>query len=637
MKIGYMCPYEDLGCGESEARLRWTYLLEKKGCQVVPLNKQCRTFDTNEHADNLGLDVVITAQVVETTAVVYPNVPTCFFWWCPSSFFPNQLRKNDYLRYMGKYDFVVGGYESNNPVAALASSPYFSCTHLLPLMASVPADFVIPCEEKEDLKLFYVGMFRRYEKLLTKLESDNLVDIYGPEKVFGQEPWGGFKSYRGTIPYDGKTIIRKMHDAGIVLALHSKSHNREDFVSNRIFEAAAAGAIIIADDNKFIRKYFGDSVYYLNIFQTPKEQERELSKILDAIFNNKKEAFEKAKRAQKIFLEKLSLDKQVDAFLTFIEEEKNRRQQLCNKLVDCVVYVDDEDAFYHVQNELKQQCYTKLHLVIVAEEKLFKKIRPNISFDYSYCAQTNDNFSPEIVSCLKGEFFIILGKDSVLHHNHIFKGVQILSSGTDDFTYSGSYEKIIQYDVVQKYKTLEYRPYNFYDILVQLQTSNNDMEKLPSFLEQFPSCCFIFRRKIIVSNCEMMNMPILSSHLYLCMKSILLNFQNHSFMYTISSGKKGGALTKKFFYDSLGNPKDEILEKVRTNLCHYIGKIDEIAFSNQKDFFPTDVKIVLLKTLLLFVKFKKTFSINKKHRKKYREQYHKIKMLIQKEKDILHI
>lgn len=607
MRIGYICGYDDLGCGESEARIRWTYLLEKRGHNVIPLNRFCRTFDSNEHADNLNLDLVITAQVIEQLDIVYPNVPSCFFFWAPSSFFIDSMRR-DYLKYMGKYDFIVGGYESKNPIAALALNPYFHYQQLLPAMASVPVDFVIPCEEKQNLKLFYVGMLKRYGKLLAELEKQNLIDIYGPKHAFGISPWADFKSYRGSIPFDGKTIIQKMHDAGIVLALHSKSHNREGFVSNRIFEAAAAGAIIIADDNQFIRKYFGDSVYYLDIFAPLAEQEKRLSSILVEIFHHKTQAFEKAKRAQKIFLEKLSLDNQVDAFLEFIANTKKVRQY--NKAVDCICLIESEDDFYHIQNELQKQLFPKFHLILVTKDEVFSKIENKISFDYSYCPQDGDDFSNEIVTALKGDFFMMLNGQSVMHHNHILKAVQLLSLNHHDFVYSGCYEKTMDCHQISYYKTTNFRPYNFRSLFSDFAMGNNDGRNIRQFLALYPGCCFVFNRNVITSDYEMSNLPIRAVHLYLCLKSLFSNERKHAFMYTISAGKIPTDIPHEtFLYDREGNSKNELLEKIKTNLVFLIDTGSQCFIS---DSFKKHVYTILL----LYLRIKRLFSISRK--KKYK-------------------
>jgi spore maturation protein CgeB len=48
-------------------------------------------------------------------------------------------------------------------------------------------------------------------------------------------------------------------------------HNKVDFITNRIFEACVAGAVIITDDNRYTREHFGDNVFYVDINKDEKE------------------------------------------------------------------------------------------------------------------------------------------------------------------------------------------------------------------------------------------------------------------------------------------------------------------------------------------------------------------------------
>ena len=114
MKIGYLCPFDKLGCGESEARIRWTYLFQKKGHEVIELNRECRSFDSDIHGENLNLDLIVSPAAVEHKDAVSPDAFSCIFFWCSTSFFPNLLRRNNYLLYMGNYYCARGGGFENS-------------------------------------------------------------------------------------------------------------------------------------------------------------------------------------------------------------------------------------------------------------------------------------------------------------------------------------------------------------------------------------------------------------------------------------------------------------------------------------------------------------------------------------------
>ena len=48
------------------------------------------------------------------------------------------------------------------------------------------------------------------------------------------------------------------------LVLSSQAHKNAALMSNRLFESVAAGALVICDENPFAKKYFGDSLLYID-------------------------------------------------------------------------------------------------------------------------------------------------------------------------------------------------------------------------------------------------------------------------------------------------------------------------------------------------------------------------------------
>ena len=63
--------------------------------------------------------------------------------------------------------------------------------------------------------------------------------------------------------------------AGIVLVLSWPAHKEAELMSSRLSESVAAGALVISDENNFAKKFFGDSLLYIdtrcsiaNIFNT---------------------------------------------------------------------------------------------------------------------------------------------------------------------------------------------------------------------------------------------------------------------------------------------------------------------------------------------------------------------------------
>ena len=66
------------------------------------------------------------------------------------------------------------------------------------------------------------------------------------------------------LPFDGVSIVNAIRSSGIALCLHRAEHRKVNCPSMRLFEAAAAGALIITDDFEFPRVWFRDSVLYVD-------------------------------------------------------------------------------------------------------------------------------------------------------------------------------------------------------------------------------------------------------------------------------------------------------------------------------------------------------------------------------------
>jgi hypothetical protein len=92
----------------------------------------------------------------------------------------------------------------------------------------------------------------RHAALLQELDRAGVLEVYGPELIRGVQVWAGYQGYRGPIPFDGHTIVDRIAHAGACLVLSSAAHLRSGIMSNRLFEAMAAGAVIIGDDHPFI-------------------------------------------------------------------------------------------------------------------------------------------------------------------------------------------------------------------------------------------------------------------------------------------------------------------------------------------------------------------------------------------------
>lgn len=110
--------------------------------------------------------------------------------------------------------------------------------------------------------LAYLGVHwdgARHGDFLDQLTRDGLLTVYGPQSAWRHAG----SAYRGGIPFDGTSVIRRLAEHGIVLCLHRDPHVAEDTPSMRLFEAASAGCLILSDAIPFAAETFGDTIFVL--------------------------------------------------------------------------------------------------------------------------------------------------------------------------------------------------------------------------------------------------------------------------------------------------------------------------------------------------------------------------------------
>ena len=156
-------------------------------------------------------------------------------------------------------------------------------------------------------KIFYCGVnwerggsgASRAQGLLDILQEREAADFYGPKDLVGYDPWRGFKSYKGEIPFDGISMSKTMQTYGAVLAVSSPAHMKSRTSSSRVFEGLAAGVPVISDDNPHVRQLFGDLVYYFH-GATAQEQAQSVLSALDQIISNPDDAAQRVRKAQEL-------------------------------------------------------------------------------------------------------------------------------------------------------------------------------------------------------------------------------------------------------------------------------------------------------------------------------------------------
>jgi hypothetical protein len=155
----------------------------------------------------------------------------------------------------------------------------------------------------------------RHHEFFKLLDDANVLDIYGPKKISHVIPWKGFKSYRGEIPFDGKSILQKTRESGISLVLSSEQHLSEGMISSRFFEGLAAGNSIISDGHPFIRKHLGENGFYLDLGRGDAYAADQLNEFVMELRQNTTLLKLQQEYSQSLFLEKFDLTKQLKGIL----------------------------------------------------------------------------------------------------------------------------------------------------------------------------------------------------------------------------------------------------------------------------------------------------------------------------------
>jgi hypothetical protein len=156
--------------------------------------------------------------------------------------------------------------------AGRAEEPGFC--YLTPQTCDLRFDWTRP-DLADTLRVVYFGTNwnSRMPVLFRALDPMGILHIQGPEKSWALD---GYASYRGPADFDGIAPQRAYAAHGIGLALLDDRWQRDDVISNRIFEISSVGAVSICPDMPWTRKWFGDSVFYF-------DAERPLREIADRV------------------------------------------------------------------------------------------------------------------------------------------------------------------------------------------------------------------------------------------------------------------------------------------------------------------------------------------------------------------
>lgn len=392
--VGIINPWPGSMSAESEVVARLRRTLEENQIACVVMDNSGHILDgkqerTDQYARAEDMTFVITIHY-ET-----PKILDSFYYhavWNPPEIPLNvecysKTLTNHYLMNDDFLIFDTGGM-SNHLRSILMNCPR-TLEGASMLTPSFPASSVLP-PNLSSPTMFYCGMnwekvvhgTNRHQGLFKLLDRTGKVKFFGPEIVDswgGLRPWEGYRCYQYSIPFDGFSILKEINQCGVCLVLSSDIHRRADAATTRLYEACAAGAVIISDDNEFALKNFQDAALFIVYNKNnPQDTFRQIMEKYDWIVSHPEEALALAKKAQQIFLEQFTLDIQLERIVgnhprrfAQIAEDLYARDSEGKVLVTYVLNTQSvEEAkplLERVFQNIHRQLYQNIELAIVAD------------------------------------------------------------------------------------------------------------------------------------------------------------------------------------------------------------------------------------------------------------------------------
>lgn len=400
--FGLVYPWPGTETAETELLARATKAAENIGFECVMLSDFGRVLDESQHETDEYVACEKLMYVMTTHYESHKTVDSYYYHllWNPPDIplntayyegkvLDNYLMNDDYLI----YDF---GGMSNHLRSMLVHKPR-TLEGASTFVGSFPKSAIM-APNLDDPKLFYCGMNwekaqgnnNRHAGLFELLDKTGKVKFYGPEVMEswgGIRPWEGYECYQYSIPFDGFSILKEINSCGICLAISSDAHRRAGAVTNRAYEACAAGAVIISDNNVFMEEYFGDTVLYVTYNKVnPQDTFQQIMEKYQWIVEHKEEALDMARRSQKIFVERFCMEKGIldvtknhyGRFKT-IEKDLFARNNSKTVLVTCVLNSQDEkDIGELLQRRIENvshQYYCNIILGVACDTSIAEAVR----------------------------------------------------------------------------------------------------------------------------------------------------------------------------------------------------------------------------------------------------------------------
>ncbi len=358
-RIGYMNPWRDKAENQAFQSLR-------EGARRI--GHEFIHVTTSEEVLAAKLDFVIA---VASTQPKLTEVPTFgaiheprVRFWEKTEYFQNLLT---YDGYMTIADSLRGFL---NAFCAGAGKPqHVGFYYNTPQRQEISADIeALAAAGKLGLCYFGTNWDPRSRPLFRALVANDYMRVYGPEDSWAYLQGEG---YYGSPVFDGSAVQKEYAAHGVGLALLSVGHALDDVISNRIFEISSVGAAAICPDIPWIRKYFGDNVYYFNPNGTIYEILSDIDTAMKAIAADPKDAAARARRARAVFEETFCAEVMVANAVQYFEEWKQkggrRKPAAESPLIDVIVRIGGRpvDVILRAIRSLEAQTAGRFRVVFI--------------------------------------------------------------------------------------------------------------------------------------------------------------------------------------------------------------------------------------------------------------------------------
>jgi hypothetical protein len=290
----------------------------------------------------------------------------------------------------------------------------------------------------------------RHQGLFEALDSSGRFSFFGLRQQDGIKLWEGIEGYQGDLPFDGgQSILSKTRECGVALVLSSPQHLSSGVVSTRLFQAAAAGAVIIADQNPFIQQEFSDSILYFNYGNTPAESANNILQQVKWIEENWEQALAKAELAQRIYFDRFALDNEVAQICEQAEKDITARAQrvaYLNEITVAVHWILRDITFQTLEHGIRQlsdQSHKNFQLILYGDARAITQAKHHLdqicgieSKAYQLLPTAKVGASLELASNTVADWHIWFNPAARWARDHLFSMIDAAVSESAVFCYS---------------------------------------------------------------------------------------------------------------------------------------------------------------------------------------------------------